>query len=68
MAKYLFDCHKCTNKAHSVFYDSDYCLPAVSEGYHIELHDMGKNSLDFFTCEHYTTEPRTTAIYELVVK
>lgn len=67
MATYKFNCHECTNKAHGGQFDDDYCLPTVRDGESpIVLHDMGKTSLDYFTCKEFTTKPRTAAIYELV--
>lgn len=68
MADYRFDCKKCTNKAHGGPFDYDYCLPFVrNERAPFVFHDMGRTSLDYFTCDYYTTEPRTVAIYEMEV-
>ena len=68
MAKYLFDCRKCTNTAYSLNHGLYYCLPTISTGKSpIELHDMGGTKAgDYLTCDRYTTEPRDLVIYEAV--
>lgn len=73
MARYEFDCHRCTNTAYSQKYAErdgcgTYCLPHISTGKSpIVFHDMGGTKAgDYFTCPEYTTEPRTVAIYEAV--
>ena len=74
MARYEFDCGRCTNVAYSeryaemYGYGGLYCLPTISTGESpIVFHDMGGSRQgDYLTCGEYTVEPRTVAIYEAV--
>lgn len=68
MAEYKCDCRACTNVAWSERFGAYYCLPGIATGtIPLVLHDMGGTaSGDYFTCDEFTTEERTPALYETV--
>ena len=68
MSHLHFDCSKCTNKA--VRADGwTYCLPMVRDGRNTLVWEWGScTDEDHCHCTEFTTEPRTPAIYEAVVR
>lgn len=65
MSKYLYNCHKCTNKAVSSD-GSLYCLPMITgkKAVYILSGETGKDFV--FACDEYQTEPRQFELYEAV--
>lgn len=65
MSKYLFDCHKCTNKAVSAEGDL-YCVPILSgkRGCYILSGNRGKDFV--FACDYYQTEPKQMESWEMI--